>query len=583
MARVHPHGWRELAADAGQGDAAPSLSLQRELTTLALLADTLPDDIAIYHGIHWAHLSGPHTVVDDIDFVLVGRQGKVLLIEQVSGFLSETPEGLVRRRGAAARTLGSTLAHTVATLGGRLRRALNEGRPTALQPRIDALLHCPDYSVRSAGSAGLPPERIVDAARRTELPRAVLEILAPAGDEVATPPWPAESLARLHRFFADLLQLTPEASAIVGEADDLTTRLSGGLSAWARRLHFAPHRLRVVGTAGSGKTQLALALLQDAAAAGRRALYVCYNRPLADHLGRLVPDSAASGRSAILTFHQLCDRIARHAGRLPDFSQADAFRRLEAVIPELPDNALTDWQFDELIVDEGQDFEPPWAHALFRLLAPGGRAWWLEDPMQNLYRRPPVMLPTPANWVELRCAANYRTPRAVMTFINRFGSPEQPATEALCPILGRPPEVFAYDDETGLVEQTKRAIGQAIAAGFKRRMIVVLSFRGRERSQLVEREQLGPYRLRAFSGRYDLLGNPVYRDGEILVESVLRFKGQTAPCVILSEIAFADADENVRRRLFVGATRASMALFLVAKSDNAHWLKEGGAALTAPD
>ncbi len=41
--------------------------------------------------------------------------------------------------------------------------------------------------------------------------------------------------------------------------------------------------MRVTATAGSGKTQLALAVLTTAVAAGRRPLYVCCNRPLAGH------------------------------------------------------------------------------------------------------------------------------------------------------------------------------------------------------------------------------------------------------------------------------------------------------------
>ena len=48
---------------------------------------------------------------------------------------------------------------------------------------------------------------------------------------------------------------------------------------------------------------------------------------------------------------------------------------------------------DVLVVDDGQNFEQPWADALLRFLKPGGKAWWLEDPLQNLYDRPPVDLP----------------------------------------------------------------------------------------------------------------------------------------------------------------------------------------------
>ena len=55
----------------------------------------------------------------------------------------------------------------------------------------------------------------------------------------------------------------------------------------------------------------------------------------------------------------------------------------------------------------------------------------------------------------------------------------------------------------------------------------------------------------------------MFQDGDVLVETVFRFKGQSAPCVILTEIDFAEFDERAARRLYVGATRASMQLSLV--------------------
>ena len=59
-----------------------------------------------------------------------------------------------------------------------------------------------------------------------------------------------------------------------------------------------------------------------------------------------------------------------------------------------------------LVVDEGQDFAQPWADALLRWLEPGGKAWWLEDPLQNLYDRPPVALP---GWTILRAESQVAT------------------------------------------------------------------------------------------------------------------------------------------------------------------------------
>ncbi len=87
---------------------------------------------------------------------------------------------------------------------------------------------------------------------------------------------------------------------------------------------------------------------------------------------------------------------------------ADAYIRT----PPSPDDLL-----DVLVVDEGQDFAQAWADALLAHLKPDGKAWWLEDPMQNLYDQPRVELP---GWVTLRADVNYRTPRDVLRDIGLF-------------------------------------------------------------------------------------------------------------------------------------------------------------------
>jgi superfamily I DNA and RNA helicase len=85
--------------------------------------------------------------------------------------------------------------------------------------------------------------------------------------------------------------------------------------------------------------------------------------------------------------------------------------------------------------------------------------------------------------------------------------------------------------------------------------------------------------LRGFTGRYDLFGQPVFTEGELLVESVYRFKGQAAPAVVLTEVDFDDLDERAMRRLFVGATRATMKLVIVATARAARLLAERAPAV----
>jgi len=244
---------------------------------------------------------------------------------------------------------------------------------------------------------------------------------------------------------------------------------------------------------------------------------------------------------------------------------------------------LPSLRFDCIIIDEGQDFQEGWAENLLRFLKPagsfaseraptseefasklaptipGGRAWCLEDPMQNLYGRERVRL---AGWVSIRSDVNYRSPKDILDTLNRMLPLEHPV-EAGSPLSGSEVEIVSYTDTADLIAKTVSAVTDCIRAGFKRQHIAVISYRGREHSKLAPYDRLGPYALRAPTGRYDLLGNPVYTEGEVLIDSVLRFKGRAAPCVVLTEIDFEALDQAAVRRIFVGATRATMKLTLV--------------------
>jgi superfamily I DNA and RNA helicase len=102
--------------------------------------------------------------------------------------------------------------------------------------------------------------------------------------------------------------------------------------------------------------------------------------------------------------------------------------------------------------------------------------------------------------------------------------------------------------------------------------VAVISYHGRESSHLMQHDRLGDFCFRRFSGAYDLFQRPVYDEGDILMESVMRFKGQAAPAVVFAEIDFTELDDKAIRRLFVGATRATMKLVLVISEDSGQQL-----------
>jgi hypothetical protein len=541
VAKVVPDGWREF--DAGDASAAA----ERELATLALLERALPAAYTVYHGVHWTRLDQGFSIYGDIDFVIVNAAGDMLAIEQRSGFLEEGPHGLVTRHRGRDRNVAVGIARSRHALQTRLAARLATA-PGGSVPGLEYLLYCPDHFVRQPHTAGIEPDRIVDAATRDRLvPR--IQAILPPGEHGAR-------AAEVHRFLRDEIKLEADVSARLGLARERVTRVAGGLTQWARALDFSPYRLRVVGTAGSGKTQLALAEYRASIEAGRRPLYVCFNRPLADHLARIAPEGGLA-----CTFHHLCERVLSEHGERPDYAMPDAFDAMIARAAELDIPAAL--RFDTVIVDEGQDFSAAWAAQLWRHASDDARLIWLEDPMQNLYARAPIELP---GWVTLHARSNFRSPRPVVRMLQSLLEGVMPGAEhieAASPFDADEVELLVYDAAHPLTQRVKEAIRLCFAAGFRTEDVAIVSWRGRDQSELLRHDRLGANALRSFTGQYDLLGQPEYSAGDVLIESVYRFKGQSAPAVILAEIDFETLDERALRKLFVGATRAMMKLVLV--------------------
>lgn len=233
MAKVFPSGWREVN---------PLADIGRELETLELLGNSLDDSYTVYHGVHWTNVeSKNYAIYGEIDFAVVSPSGKLLLIEQKTGYLDETDDGLEKKYSEKSKNVPFQIARNAHGLQHRLKQAL-KGNTVF----VDSILYCPDYKIKKLGSAGIDPKRIVDSTRKDQLVP-IIQSIIPAEE----PNTAVQEL--LHQFLSDLLEIVPDVNAVIGQTDKLYTRVSGGLSEWAQKIDFTPFRLRVIGTAGSGK------------------------------------------------------------------------------------------------------------------------------------------------------------------------------------------------------------------------------------------------------------------------------------------------------------------------------------------
>jgi superfamily I DNA and RNA helicase len=144
----------------------------------------------------------------------------------------------------------------------------------------------------------------------------------------------------------------------------------------------------------------------------------------------------------------------------------------------------------------------------------------------------------------------------------------------MSPFDGEIPEPIIYGSAEEIAPCTVHAVERCLQRGFALADIAVVSMRGRERSALQCLDKLGPWSLNRFTGKFDEGSAPIWKEGQLLIESVRRFKGQAAAAVVLTECDVAEFDLLNRRLLFVGLTRARVHLEWVISSDTARLLQE---------
>jgi len=511
-----------------------------EIETLNHLRARLPAEYTVFHSVHWTREERWGTTFGECDLVVVNQAGRVLVIDQKNGSLEETPAGLVKVYPDGAKSVAEQVQRALDGLRQKFRQ-VHRGHGGL---ELDYLLYCPDHRMQNVNAAALDRSRIVDAGDRDRLADRIQQVL-----DAGTPPDPARA-ERIYAFFRQAFEVVPDIHAHVSQQEKAYTRLAGPLAQLLANLEMTPLRLRIYGTAGCGKSLIAAQFFGRALAQGKRPLLVCYNRPLAEKLKAILPTGGV-----VTNFHGLCDQFLKGQGRTPDYENWP--QMVESVAAEtIPDS----WKFDAMIVDEGQDFEQEWVETLRLFLRDAADIVWLEDPDQNVREKPPVDLP---GFVGYRARVNYRTPRTIAKAIQEMLPID---FEVGNPLPGLGVGTTTYKDPAEQPAIVARLIDSLLRKGFTHNEIVVLTMRGLKNSVFSERERVGNFTLRRFTGEYDLFGNQVLTAGQITFDTVRRFKGQQAPAVILVD-AEPDPTRPVlsQRLLYTGMTRATVRVELVRR------------------
>jgi hypothetical protein len=134
-----------------------SLGETAELRTLEALRSGLPSAYTVFHSVHWSRDAAYQTTFGEADFIVVNQSGEVVVIEQKSGALDESADGLIKRYPDRRKNVATQVHRTLDGIRDQFKR--QSGHDIVL----DYLIYCPDYRLRDLNAVGLNVSRIVDS------------------------------------------------------------------------------------------------------------------------------------------------------------------------------------------------------------------------------------------------------------------------------------------------------------------------------------------------------------------------------------------------------------------------------------
>ncbi len=514
-----------------------------------VLNDGLPDDVQVIHSAGVARHK--HKRWAEIDFVVVSGAGI---------FCLEVKGGRITREGSEWFTNGEKLGESpfqqAGSAAAALRKDVRGAIPATRKVPIGYGVVFPDVPFNEEGT-DIEQEIVFDAA----------DLSAPVTDY----------LAHLENYWTDRLRGTDfkgeprplshsDRDSVIDRLAgdfDLMRTIKGDVDAVERDLVrltdeqialmdvlVENERVLVKGSAGTGKTLIAVAEARRMAEEGRRVLLTCFNRRLAAYLEE---ELEAESEIDVCNIDRFTHSVVSEAGRLEEIPDADPGARFRVWLPSFAAEILLEEdnpRYDAIVVDEFQDLLlTDYVDVLEASVAGGisGGTWRVFlDPNQALFDStdPVELKKVESHASSVRLQQNCRNTKPIADHVAMVVGllPQETLHVDGTPVLNT---TFPDSDgPSGLVAETLEGW---LSQGFLQDQILVLSPHRLEKSAVKSRLPGG---LVLVDDPDDLKGS-----NQILYSTIQAFKGLDRTAVLLVDFTdFLDADQ--RPALYVGGSRA---------------------------
>lgn len=544
-----------------------------ELITLENLKKNLNSEYVIYHSVNWRD----HFRIGEIDFIIINKKTKkILMIEQKNITKEQTYGGKINYSGKT-----TDVSHKINRSKEAMKKNLVHEVENTYKNEIYKYLGCVLFLPKGKiAKEPLGLEKGIDFATNIEeLKKIIFDFFE---DNRAIPDW--ISFEKLDDFLKDELKYTIDIQSQITDKRRVFKLHSNELKRIISNIEINPLRLKVVATAGSGKSNLAFWFYEKSIKEGKNPLLLCYNRELNDYFKRKLEKAIPDKLHNCYTFHEFCKmKLEATKGekiKISDGNKTNDFNKVvQDLLREIKKSKNKFIEYDLLIVDEGQDFEADWyvvATSFVKGEQKKAELIWLEDPNQMI--APNKNIPSLENIVTYNHKYNYRTPKEIANFISllfeKLGNKEIADFESKSAFSG---EIYVhpYSDSIEQIKLSGDIIEELLSRKFKKDQINIVSLESFENSPFVKHNKVGPFtlnRLTSPKGEWDEKEQEYKKTGgDINFNSIGRYKGLERNVIILTDITDPKPEKQKRyfKKLYCGLTRSSWRVDLLvdAKSD----------------
>lgn len=512
--------------------------------------DQLPEGCHVFHSVRWYTTTNQGRREDsECDFLIVHPNYGFLCIEVKggSGLRIEDGAWYLTDSNGERRLKRSPYAQAEASMWF-FKQYYEEESGRRFAGVFGCAAAFPNYMIPTALHVSAPQETTIDQTDMGNLRKRITEIFQYFQTARADGFLSEHTRKLLLALINKRVALSISAGALLRDKDREFARMNLVQDAVLDLLVHYP-RAFIVGGAGTGKTWIGLKKMRRCILGGGRALYLCYNRALAEYISEMISDE----RAICHTLDSFAFSILKEqATKAPEENGCREYGPLFGVLPELP-------RYDLVIVDEAQDFTEDWAYCANLLCKSDGSLYVLYDEAQNLFGRnfgnefyidePPFVLRyNIRNTAEIYRHAQEQTGLGMDTVANELEgvTPE-------CRRFSRKREAIHFIDST-----INKLVNKE---GISPEKIVILSNRRKENSILAAVESVGAHHICADRGRTQA--------EDIAYRSIQGFKGLESDIVIYINHTYKNEPQTDRYRamLYTAETRARFYLYVLDFED----------------